>query len=114
MVMEGLPEGCSLSGRVPELLLRQLRSEKRRRRTNSRVSAENNFSSRVSVTEGLYRRKGGSGGQPGQPGGSLARPPWAAPGTLLGAWWWPSSSSLVLPEGSVEEIFILIFLDFFG
>ena len=114
MVMGGLPEGCSLSGRVPELLLRRLRSEKRRWRTNSRFSAAINFFSRVSVPRGLYRRKEGSGGHPGQPGGSLPRPPWAAPGTLLGAWWWASSSGLAFPEGSVEEKLILIFLEFFG
>jgi len=64
MEMEGLLEVNPPSGRVPELLLRLLRSEKRRWRTNSRFSAAINFFSRVSVARGLYRRKEGLGGHP--------------------------------------------------
>ena len=71
--------------------------------------------SRVSTPRGSYRRRGASGGLPGQPGGCLARPPlWAVPAALLGGWQWPRGSGLVILESSVVEIFNIIFLEFFG
>ena len=70
---------------------------------------------RVSTPRGSYRRRGASGGLPGQPGGCLARPPlWAAPATLLGDWQWPG----VLPWcfGSLlsRKILIYFFWNFSG
>src|ERR1041384_7894052 len=47
------------------------------------VSGEKESSFKVSTPEGLYRRRGASGGHPGQPGGCLARPPfWVVPAAL--------------------------------
>ena len=39
---------------------------------------------------------------------------WAAPGTLLAAWWWPSCRVLVIPEAPHTLIFYIYFLEFFG
>ena len=60
----------------------------------------------------------GEGGSREDPQGSQEAP-WraqggAAPGTLLGPWWWPSFPLLVLPEGSFTLIFNIIFPEFFG
>src|ERR1043165_9924261 len=91
MAMDGLPEGGSPSGRVPEQLLQQLRSEKRRRRRNRRVSAKKSSRFGVSTPRAIYRRRGASGGHLGQPGG------FPAPSPLLGRVRDPSGSLAVAP-----------------
>ena len=57
----------------------------------------NSSFSRVSTPGGSYRREGAPRGATGHPGGCLARPWGAAPGTLLAAWWVP------LPPSSVNS-----------
>src|SRR3954469_1745584 len=87
MAMEGLPEGVDPSGRVPEQLLQAAPILKRRRRQN-----REGFAKKGSGAEGFrrgckYRRKRGSRGPTGQPGGPLARPrigPRQAPSWLPG------------------------------
>ena len=64
--------------------------------------------------KGYIGQRGARGASQGSQEGPWRAPPRAAPGTLLVAWWWPSASLLVIPEGSVWEIFNLIFLEFFG
>ena len=74
MAMDGLPEGVSPSGRVPEQLLQAAPILKRRRRRNREGFATKGFRPGVSDPRGKYRRREESGGHPGQPGGLLARP----------------------------------------
>src|SRR3954470_6466959 len=73
MAMDGLPEGVSPSGKVPEQLLQAAPILKRRRR-NREEFAKKGSCSEGFRTRGKYRRRGESGGPPGQPGGPLARP----------------------------------------
>src|SRR3954462_7211264 len=90
MAMEGLPEGVSPSGRVPEQLLQAAPILKRRRRNRE------GFAKKGSVfkgfrTRGKDRRRGAE-----RTHRAARRPPGAAqggaaPGTLPGPWWWPPS-----------------------
>src|SRR3954464_9473819 len=87
MVMDGLPEGVSPSGRVSEQLLQAAPILKRRRWRNREEFAKNGYVSKGFRTRGKYRRRGESGGPTGQPGGPLARPrvgPRQAPSWVLG------------------------------
>src|SRR4051812_49309042 len=59
MAMEGLPEGVSPSGRVPEQLLHAAPILKRRRRRNREGFAKKGSVSKGFWTRGKYRRKGG-------------------------------------------------------
>src|SRR3954464_9357908 len=74
MAMEGLPEGVYPFDRVPEQLLQAAPILKRRRRRNREGFAKKGSASKGFRTRGKYRRRGESGGHPGQPGGPLARP----------------------------------------
>src|ERR1043165_256487 len=74
MAMDGLPEGESPSGRVPEQLLQAAPILKWRRRRNREEFAKNGSCSEGLRTRGKYRRRGESGAHPEQPGGPLARP----------------------------------------
>src|SRR3954465_13830848 len=74
MVMDGLREGVSPSGRVPEQLLQAGPILKRRRRRNREVLAKKGFVLGVSTSRGKYRRRGASRGPTRPSGGSLARP----------------------------------------
>ena len=114
MAMDGLPEGVSPSGRVPEQLLQAAPILKRRRRRNREGSVKKGFRPGVSDPRGKYRRREESGATQGSQEPPGAAQGGAAPGTLLGPWWWPSCSLLVLPEGSVTLIFNIIFPEFFG
>src|SRR3954466_8790489 len=83
MAMEGLPEVVPPSGRVPgQLLLAALILQRRWRRY-----IEENGNSRsilgVSSAGAKYRPKGAPRGATGQPGGQVAWPRRAVPGTLL-------------------------------
>src|SRR4051812_1261460 len=73
MAMNGLPEGVSPSGRVPEQLLQAALILKWRRRRNREGFAKKGSVLGVSVPGGKYRR-GVARGPAGQPGGPLARP----------------------------------------
>src|ERR1043165_550224 len=74
MAMDGLPEGVSPSGRVPEQLLQAAPILKRRRLRNREGFAKKGSVLGVSTPRGKYRRRGASRGPTGQPGGPLARP----------------------------------------
>src|SRR3954464_7489212 len=74
MAMDGLPEGVSPSGRVPEQLLQAAPILKRRRRRNREVLAKKGSVLGVSTPRDKYRRRGGSRGPTRKPGGLLARP----------------------------------------
>src|ERR1041384_5648249 len=74
MAMDGLPEGVSPSGRVPEQLLQAAPILKRRRRRNREEFAKRGSILGVSTPRGKYRRRGASRGPTRQPGGLLARP----------------------------------------
>src|SRR3954469_9107972 len=87
MAMEGLSEGVSPSGRVPEQLLQAAPILKRRRWQNREGFAKKGSVSKGFRTRGKYRRRGGARGPTGQPGGPLARPrvgPRQAPSWLPG------------------------------
>src|SRR3954464_11621970 len=109
MAMDGLPEGVSPSGRVPEQLLQAALMLKRRRRRNREGFAKKGSVLGVSTWRGKYRRRGEPRGPTRQSGGLLARP---RVGPLLVAWWWPPLPFLVISEGSLTLIFYIIFLDF--
>src|ERR1043165_2901505 len=74
MSMEGLPEGVSPSGGVPEQLLQAAPILKRRRRRNRQVLAKKGSVLGVSTLRGKYRRRGAARGPTRKPGGLLARP----------------------------------------
>src|SRR3954470_22482060 len=74
MAMDGLPEGVSPSGRVPEQLLQEAPILKQRRRRNREGFAKKGSCLGVSTPRGKYRRRGASRGPTGQPGGCPARP----------------------------------------
>src|SRR3954469_20105429 len=114
MAMDGLPEGVSPSGRVPEQLLQAAPILKRRRR---RYREE--FAKRGSVLgfppRGLNIGEGGVEGTheavrrvPGAAQGG------AAPPALLAAWWWPPFPLLVIPEASVALIFYIFSRNFWS
>src|SRR3954467_1790735 len=63
MAMDGLPEGVSPSGRVPEQLLHAAPILKRRRRRNREVLAKKGYVLGVS-TPGVNIGEGGSRGDP--------------------------------------------------
>src|SRR3954466_9656069 len=74
MAMDGLPEGVSPSGRVPEQLLQAAPILKRRRRRNREGFTKKGFVLGVSTPRGKYRLRGEPRGPTRQSGGSLARP----------------------------------------
>src|ERR1041384_3286862 len=73
MAMDGLPEGVSPSGRVPEQLLQAAPILKRLRR-NREEFAKKGYVLGVSTPRGKYRQRGASRGPTRKPGGLLARP----------------------------------------
>ena len=112
MAMDGLLEGVSPSGKVPEQLLQAAPILKRRR--NREEFAKIRSVLGVSTPRGKYRRRGGVEGTHQ----TTRRPPCtalggAAPGTLLVSWLWPPFPLLVIPEGSVTLIFNTFFPKFF-
>src|SRR3954466_7048238 len=86
MAMDGLPEGVSPFGRVPEQLLQAAPIMKRRRRRNREGFAKKGSCLGVSTPRGKYRRSGASRGPTGQPGGCPARP---KVGPRQGPFWLP-------------------------
>src|SRR3954466_1743431 len=114
MAMDGLPEGVSPSGRVPEQLLQAASILTRRRRKDGEGFGRKGCFVKGFRKGGKIKRKGGGGERTHR---AARRPPGAAqggaaPGPLLVAWWWPPFHTLVIPEGSVTLIFYIIFLDF--
>src|SRR3954468_4781828 len=73
MAMDGLSEGVSPSGRVPEQLLQAAPILKRRRRYREEYAKIRSFLG-VSTLRGKYRRRGASRGPTRQSGGCPARP----------------------------------------
>src|SRR3954452_25598931 len=74
MSMDGLPEGVSPSGRVPEQLLQAAPILKRRLRRNRQGFTKKGSVLGVSTPRGKYRRRGVPRGPTRQPGGCPARP----------------------------------------
>src|SRR3954471_11885801 len=74
MAMDGLPEGVSPSGRVPEQLLQAAPILKPRRRQNREVLAKKGSVLGVYTPRGKYRQRGVSRGPTRKPGGLLAPP----------------------------------------
>src|SRR3954469_10466785 len=96
MAMEGLPEGVSPFGRVPEQLLQAAPVLKRRRRRNTEVLAKKGSVLGVSAPRGKSRRRGVSRGPTRKPGGLLARPRVGPRQGPPGLWWWPPCLSWLL------------------
>src|ERR1043165_6632938 len=90
MAMDGLTEGVSPSGRVPEQLLQAAPILKRRRRRNREEFVKIRSVLGVSTPRGKYRRRGASRGPTRKPGGLLA---WPRVGPRQG----PSWSLVVAP-----------------
>ena len=74
MAMDGLPEGVSPSGKVPEQLLQAAQILKRRRRRYREVFTKIRSVLGVSTPRANYRQRGAPRGPTKQPGGLLARP----------------------------------------
>src|SRR3954467_6750030 len=74
MAMDGLPEGVSPSGRVPEQLLQVAPILKRWRRRYRGEFSKMRSVLRVSTPRAKYRRRGASRGPTRQSGGCPARP----------------------------------------
>src|ERR1041384_7521256 len=79
------------------------------------ASGEKRSGIRVSSAGVKIGAKGGHGGthQSATRVGGAAQA-WAAPGTLLAAWWWPFCRILVIPEASGALIFYIIFPGYVG
>src|SRR3954471_22152599 len=74
MAMDGLSEGVSPSGRVPEQLLQAAPILKLRRRRNREGFVKKGYVLGVSTPRGKYRRSGEPRGPTRQSRGCLARP----------------------------------------
>src|SRR4051812_47361380 len=74
MAMDGLPEGVSPSGSVPEQLLQAAPILKRQWRRNREVLVKKGSVLGVSTPRGKYRRRGESRGPTRKLGGLLVRP----------------------------------------
>src|SRR3954471_21662487 len=113
MAMDGLSEGVSPSGRVPEQLLHAAPILKRRQRRNREEFAKIRSVLGVSTPRGKYRRRGRRGDPRGSQEGARRGPGWgrasSPPGCLVVA----PFPSLVTPEGSWTLFFNIIFPEFF-
>src|SRR3954463_14675817 len=100
MAMDGLPEGVSPSGRVPEQLLQATPILKLRRRRNREGFAKKGSVLGVSTPRGKYRRRGIRGDPRGSQEGAWRGLGWGRasshPGYLVVA----PLSFLMTPEGS--------------
>ena len=87
MAMDGLPEGVSTSGRVPEQLHQAAPILKRRRRRNREGFAKKGSVLGVSTPRGKYRRRGHRGDPRGSQEGARRGPGWvratSPPGCLV-------------------------------
>src|SRR4051812_30888278 len=88
MAMDGLPEGVSPSGRVPEQLLQEAPILKRWRRRNREVLAKKGSVLGVSTPRGKYRRRGHRGDPPGSQEASWRGLGWGRARDPPGLWWW--------------------------
>src|SRR4051812_11220194 len=113
MAMDGLPEGVSPSGRVPEQLLQAAPILKRRRWRYREVFAKNGSVLGVSTPRGKYRHRGRRGDPPGSQEASGRGPGWGRARDPPGLWWWPPWPLLVTPKGSFMLIFNIFFPEFF-
>src|SRR4051812_42136924 len=76
MAMDGLLEGVSPSGRVPEQLLQAAPILKRQRRRNREGFTKKGSCLGVSTLRGKYRRRGRRGDPPGTQEGARCGPGW--------------------------------------
>src|ERR1041384_4387152 len=106
MAMDGLPEGVSPSGRVPEQLLQAASIWKRRRRRNREGFAKKGSVLGVSTPRGKYRRRGHRGDPRGSQEG-----PWRGP--VWGRATCPSSYLVVAPLPSLGDSGSFCCADFF-
>ena len=113
MAMEGLPEVVPPSDKVPGQLLLAAPILKQWRQYREEMGKRTSILG-VSSARAIYRRRGASGGHPGQPGGCPARP-------LLGRTRDPSGSLVVaqLPSLDYSGVlchadFYIFFMEFFG
>src|SRR3954464_4586862 len=101
MAMDGLPEGVSPSGRVPEQLLQAAPILKWQRRRNREVLAKKGSVLGVYTPRGKYRRRGHRGDPRSSQEGPWRGLGWgrasSSPGCLVVA----PLPFLVTPEGSV-------------
>src|SRR3954463_14474072 len=112
MAMDGLPEGVSPSGRVPQQLLQAALILKRRRRRNREVLAKKGSVLGVSTPRGKYRRRGHRGDPRGSREGPWRGLGWGRASSPPGCLVVPPLPFLMTPEGSVTLIFNIIFLEF--
>src|SRR3954466_11317014 len=114
MAMEGLPEGVSPSGRVPEQLLQAAPILKRRRRRYREEFAKKGSVLGVSTPRAKYRRRGRRGDPPGSQEASWRGLGWGRardpPGLLVVA----PLPLLIIREASEALIFILFFRIFWS
>src|SRR3954469_24752318 len=91
MMDEKLPEVIPPSGRVPTRVLLALPILEARRRWNrGEIEKKGSLFGRI-PSRRIYIGEGGQpGGLPGAQAPTGAARPKAAPGGLLGPWWWPS------------------------
>ena len=87
MAMDGLPDGVSPSGRVPEQLLQAAPTLKRRRRRYKEEFAKKGSVLGVSTPRAKYRRRGRRGDPRGSQEGAQRGPGWgratSPPGCLV-------------------------------
>src|SRR3954469_11750884 len=112
MAMDGLPEGVSPSGRVPEQLLQAAPILKRRRRRNREGFAKKGSVLGVFTPRGKYRRRGSRGDPRGSQEGAWRGLGWGRASSPLGCLVVAPLPFLVIPEGSLTLIFNIIFLNF--
>src|SRR3954471_5411246 len=93
MAMDGLPEGGSPSGRVPEQLLQAAPILKRRRQRNREVLAKKGSVLGVSTPRDKYRRRGCRGDPPGSQEASWRGLGWDRARDPPRLWWCPPLSS---------------------
>src|ERR1043165_3249014 len=115
MAMDGLPEGVSPSGRVPEQLLQAAPILKRQRRQYRGDIAKIRSVLGVSTPRAKYRRRGASRGPTRQSGGCPARPrvgPRHQPSWLPGGG--PPSLSWLFRKHSSRRLFIYLSRNFWS
>ena len=112
MAMDGLPEGVSPSGRVPEQLLQAAPILKRRRRWNREVFAKRDLFLGF-LPRGVNIGKEGRRGYPrGSQEGPRRGQGWGRASSPPGCLVVPPLPFLIAPEGSVTLIFNIFFPEF--
>src|SRR3954466_10450952 len=105
MAMDGLPEGVSPSGRVPEQLLQAAPILKRQRQRNREGFMKKGSVLGVSTPRGKYRRRGSRGDPRGSREGAWRGLGWGRASSPPGCLVVVPLPFLVIPEGSLTLIF---------